>query len=143
MRSPLPFSLWGKGVFQKILANLSTCPSWVTCLSVIARCWEYEYLTFPDFMRGRLCHQKKRQVGMAGGEQPNWPDLQAGAATSLLQMRNEAQWQEPGQGLWTPCWHQASGRGASSAFVLELYLQLGVRLWQAVTGHIFLLGVLV
>ena len=80
---------------------------------------------------------------MAGGEQPNWPDLQAGAATSLLQMRNEAQWHESGLGLWTPCWHQASGRGASSAFVLELYLQLGVSLWQAATGHVFLLGVLV
>ena len=88
-------------------------------------------------MRGRLCHQKKRQVGMAGGEQPNWPDLQAGAATSPLQMRNEAQWQESGLGLWTPCWHQAS------AFVLELYLQLGVSLWQAAPGHVFLLGVLV
>lgn len=137
------FSL-GQGCFPEDLSKFgSICPSWVTCPSVIARCWEYKYLTFPDFTRGRLCHQKKKQIGMAGEEQPNWPDLQAGAATSILQMRNEAQWQEPGLGLWTRCWHRASGRGASSAFVLELHLELGVSLWQAATGGVCLLGVLV
>ena len=45
-----------QGCFPEDLSKFgSISTSWVTCPSVIARCWEYKFLTFPDFMCGRLC----------------------------------------------------------------------------------------